>query len=136
MLIVAFQPSIAAQQVDENTLIISTYFQINDDKPIAVKANLIESNAQSYVDLVQVGYENSIYIKSLQTGDNQEVSQVGNQNNYEYYNYYNKENSNLNVNQEGTLNSLQVFGENSLMKDAIINQRSNFKSVIIKNYTN
>jgi len=136
VLVVAFQATIAAQQTDENTLIINTYFQAVSEMPVEKQATLPNTDGQSFVNLVQMGNENSIYIKSLQTGDNQEVSQVGNQNNYEYYNYYNKENSNLNVNQEGTLNSLQVFGENSLMKDATINQRSNFKSVVIKNYTN
>ena len=136
MLIVAFQASVTAQQVDENTLIINTYFQTNDNIPSYEKANLTDSDIQSYVNLVQIGNENGIYIKSLQTGDSQVVNQVGNNNNYEYYNYYSKENSSLNVNQEGTLNSLQVFGENSLMKNAIINQKSDFQGLIIKNYTN
>ena len=136
MLIVAFQATIMAQQTDENTLVINNYFQITNEKPIAKTTALPNSNVQSYVNLVQVGYENNVYINELQTGDNQIINQKGKQNNYEYYNYYSKENSNLNVNQEGTLNSLQVFGENSLMKNAIINQKSSFKSVVIKNYTN
>ncbi len=126
-----------AQQTDENTLAINNYFQVNNENSKVKTTSLQNVNKQtSYVNLVQVGYENSTYIKSLQTGDNQIVNQIGNQNNYEYYNYYSKENSNLQVNQEGTLNSLQIFGENSLMKNAIINQKSNFKSVVIKNYTN
>ena len=41
----------------------------------------------------------------------------------------------MQVNQEGTLNSVQVFGENSLMKDAKINQKSDFKSIVVKNYS-
>ena len=63
------------------------------------------------------------------------MTQAGQKNNYEYYNYYSNENSNMQVNQEGTLNSVQVFGENSLMKDAKINQKSDFKSIVVKNYT-
>lgn len=136
ILIVAFQATIIAQQTDENTFIINEYFQVSNENPVVKNTIFQNLNAQSYANLVQVGNENNVYINSLQTGDSQIVNQVGSKNNYEYYNYYSKENSNLNVTQEGTLNSLQVFGENSLMKDAIINQRSNFKSVVIKNYTN
>lgn len=136
LFIVALPITISAQQTDENTLIINTYFQVANEVAVAKKSTLPNNDIQSYVNLVQAGDENSIYIRSLQTGDSQVVNQTGNQNNYEYYNYYSKENSNLNVNQEGTLNSLQVFGENSLMKDAIINQKSDFKSIVIKNYTN
>ena len=136
ILIIAFQADITAQQTDENTLIINTYFQTVSEMPIEKQATLPNTDTQSYVNLVQTGNENSIYIKSLQTGDNQAVNQTGNENNYEYYNYYSQENSNLQVNQEGTLNSLQIFGENSLMKNATINQKSDFKSIVIKNYTN
>jgi len=127
---------IAAQQTDENTLVINNYFQITNEKPIAKATTLSNSNAQSYVNLVQAGYENNVYINALQTGDNQVINQKGKQNNYEYYNYYSTENSNLNVNQVGNQNSLQIFGENSLMKNAIIIQKSNYKGIVIKNYTN
>jgi hypothetical protein len=124
------------QQTDDNTLVINEYFNVENDNQIAKNSTLQNLNSQSYVQLIQTGNENSIYINSLQKGDNQIVNQVGNQNNYEYYNYYSTENSTIKVNQEGTLNSLQIFGENALMKNAIINQKSKFKSVVIKNYTN
>ena len=136
LLIVISQTSISAQQADDNTLAINNYFQITNNKPIAKPTTLPNTNAQSYVNLVQRGVENKTYINSLQTGDNQAVNQTGNENNYEYYNYYSVENSNLIINQEGNQNSLQLFGENSLMKNAIINQKSSFKSLVIKNYTN
>jgi Ca2+-binding RTX toxin-like protein len=124
------------QQTDDNTLVINEYFNVENDNQIAKNSTLQNLNSQSYVQLIQTGNENSIYVNSLQKGDNQIVNQVGNQNNYEYYNYYSTENSTIKVNQEGTLNSLQIFGENALMKNAIINQKSKFKSVVIKNYTN
>jgi len=131
-------PYLFAQMSDTNTETINQYFQVTQNEEVRTNttSSTINQNKMSYVDIVQTGIENSIYINALQSGDNQIVNQTGSQNNYEYYNYYGKENSNLNVNQEGTLNSLQVFGENSLMKDAVINQKSNFKSVVIKNYTN
>jgi len=136
MMLIAFQTAITAQQTDVNTLAINNYFQIVNDKPITKTTPKPNVNVQSYVNVVQTGNENNTYINSLQTGDEQIISQKGNQNNYEYYNYYSQENSNLIINQEGNQNSLQIFGENSLMKNAIINQKSSFKSVVIKNYTN
>lgn len=125
-----------AQISDKNSIIIDNYFQMTNEKHITEGPRNLDAGVQSYVNVVQIGNKNSTYINSLQTGDSQVVNQTGTQNNYEYYNYYSKENSNLNVNQEGTLNSLQVFGENSLMKNAIINQKSDFQGLIIKNYTN
>ena len=80
--------------------------------------------------------ENDIYINSIQAGDSQDVTQFGNNNDYKYYTFYNKNNTNIVVNQEGNQNSLQIFGENSLMKDATIFQKSNFKSIVIKNFRN
>ena len=83
---------------------------------------------------MQAGRDNSININYLQNGDAQIVNQLGLKNNYEYYNFYSNENSSMQIKQEGNLNSVQVFGENSLMKDAIIYQKGSFKDVIIKNY--
>ena len=136
LLVIFFHTSIFGQQTDENTFVINNYFQVANEKLNIDNTTLSNLNAQSYVNLKQIGNENNTYINSLQAGDNQVVNQVGSQNNYEYYNYYSQENTNMIINQEGNQNSLQIFGENSLMKNATINQKSNFKSVVIKNYTN
>ena len=130
-------PVLMAQISDSNTEAINQYFQVNVNQaesvsPVKQKSSLKEG---SYVEIAQTGTENNVNINSLQTGDEQVVNQTGRKNNYEYYNYYSKENSSMQVNQEGTLNSVQVFGENSLMKDAKINQKSDFKSIVVKNYT-
>jgi len=136
VLIVAFPVVIKAQQTDDTTLAIQNYFQVANENAVAKNTPLPKSDVQSYVNLVQTGNENNTYINSLQAGDEQVGNQKGNQNNYEYYNYYSSENSNMIIHQEGDQNSLQIFGENSLMKNAIINQKSSFKSIVIKNYTN
>ena len=130
-------PVVMAQFSDENTEAINQYFQVNLNQPVQVKiaSPKTDPNMGSYVEIVQTGRDNNININSLQTGDEQMVSQSGQQNNYEYYNYYSNQNSSMQVNQEGNLNSVQVFGENSLMKDARINQKSDFKSIVVKNYS-
>ena len=130
-------PVLMSQISDSNTEVINQYFQVsvNETKSNQTVSDKINHKAGSYVEIVQTGVENNININSLQAGDEQVVTQAGQKNNYEYYNYYSNENSNMQVNQEGTLNSVQVFGENSLMKDAKINQKSDFKSIVVKNYT-
>ena len=130
-------PLLMAQLSDSNTEAITEYFQITQNEKVLSNATRtkIDQNKASYVSIIQTGNENNVKINSLQTGDEQMVSQTGQQNNYEYYNYYSNKNSSMQVNQEGTLNSLQIFGENSLMKDAKINQKSDFKSLVVKNYT-
>ena len=130
-------PVLMAQFSDSNTDAINQYFQVSVNETKVAKTESVKTNpkAGSYVEIVQTGVENNININSLQAGDEQVVTQAGQKNNYEYYNYYSNENSNMQVNQEGTLNSVQVFGENSLMKDAKINQKSDFKSIVVKNYT-
>ena len=128
-----------SQISDSNTDLITKYFQGESVSQTSNSKNLLSTKGQranSYISIVQSGEENSVYVNSLNSGDSQEIDQAGNNNSYEYYNYYSRENSSMQVNQEGTLNSLQVFGENSLMKGATINQKSNFESIVVKNYTN
>ena len=129
--------ALIAQFSDNNTEAINQYFQININQPVQTKSASLptDPNIGSYVEIVQTGKENNIHINSLQNGDEQVVNQTGQKNNYEYYNYYSNENSSMQVNQEGNLNSVQVFGENSLMKDAKINQKSDYKSIVVKNYS-
>ena len=117
---------------------INQYFQVNANQAVQLKLGNPKTDPKkgSYVQIVQKGVENKININSLQTGDEQVVNQMGQKNNYEYFNYYSKENSSMQVNQEGNLNSVQVFGENSLMKDAVINQKSDFNTIVVRNYSN
>ena len=126
---------ISAQQTDENTLAINNYFRNVDDQSTDIQLNQQQNQYNSYVTIVQTGDENEAYINAVQSGDQQVVNQNGNQNSYEYYNYYSQGDSNMIINQEGNQNSLQIYGENSLMKKALINQQSNFQTLIIKNYT-
>ena len=114
-------------------MIIDNYFnafKIQETTPIS-----LPNSANSYVDLQQIGRNNNIYINSVDR-DIQQVKQQGNQNNYENYTYQTNQQSNKSINQEGNLNSLLIFGENSLMKNLIINQKADFQSIVIKNYTN
>lgn len=129
-------PVLMSQMSDRNTEVINQYFQVKMNEPIQTKIVSPQTNSSkgSYAEVIQKGIENSVKINSLQAGDKQVVTQAGQQNNYEYYNYYSNENSSMQVNQKGTLNSVLVFGENSLMKDAKINQKSDFKSIVVKNY--
>jgi hypothetical protein len=124
-----------AQEVDENTFIINQYFQNNQNNYSLINQSVVSSNTETYVNLVQTGYQNNIYLNSLNK-DTQTVHQTGNKNNYENYVNFNNEKTNKIINQEGNLNSLLIFGENSLMKNLMINQKADFQSIVIKNFTN
>jgi hypothetical protein len=125
-----------AQQSNENTFIINQYFQMNKDASSLLE-NKVPANytGQSQDNLVlnQMGSGNQIGIKG-NVNDPQTVSQSGNNNDYQFINYYNSTPSNFNISQQGNANSLQIYGENSLIKNMSIVQKGSFKTLIIKNY--
>ncbi|MBI9041802.1 hypothetical protein [Lutibacter sp.] len=130
---------ITAQQLsDENTYVINQYFQSNKElssklteaKTLSTNSYQVQSNI---VSLNQIGNNNEIDIK--QKGiDAQKVNQLGNNNYYNFINYYNSTPSNFNITQQGNSNSLQIYGENSIIKNIGIIQKSDFNTLIIKNY--
>ena len=83
--------------------------------------------------ITQIGNGNVLKIKA-NLNDYQVVQQIGNNNYYHFSDYYNSQKSNMKVMQEGSSNSLHVFGTNSLSKNIKITQRSNFKSVVVRNF--
>ncbi len=126
-----------AQQTNKDTYIINQYFQLNREAIVNLdNKELISSNniqvQGNYANLKQVGNYNIIDITQNHK-NSQTVSQFGDKNYYNYINYYNNSSSNFNVIQNGNFNSLQIYGENSILKNMNIVQNSNFKTVIIKN---
>ena len=134
LFVFAFMTAVA-QETDENTYIINQYFQNNQNNYSLMNRTAVSNNAETYVNLIQTGYNNNIRLNSLNE-DTQTVHQVGNKNDYENFVYFNKEKTNKTINQEGNMNSLLIFGENSMMKNLIINQKADFQSIVIKNFTN
>jgi hypothetical protein len=126
-----------AQQTDETTYIINKYFQLNKEASLLLENKVPITFANQYqyssVKLNQVGNNNQIDIKSS-INDSQTVSQFGNNNDYQFINYYNNSPSNFNILQQGNSNSLQIYGENSLIKNMSIVQKANFETLVIKNY--
>jgi len=129
--------NIIAQTADENTYIINQYFQSNKEASLVLGSkgldpSILQSKNNSLL-LNQVGNNNQIDIRSS-VNDTQTVGQIGNKNDYQFINYYNNEVSNFNILQQGNSNSVQIYGENSIVKNLGIVQKTNFKTVIIKNY--
>ena len=120
------------QQTDENTYIINQYFKFNNESVSKEVKTFLWSNV-NVVRLNQIGNNNEIDIKE-KGGDSHEIVQKGNNNEFNYLSYYNTTPLNLNILQQGNFNSLQIYGENSLVKNMSIIQKSNFKTLIIKNY--
>ena len=126
-----------AQQTDENTLVINRYFQstgVEDEMIPKETDNLLKP--VSYVNLIQNGDGNAAQILNVQEGDSQSVLQTGNSNNYEFFGNTQSDASKIAVKQSGNFNSLLMFGENTLMQNISIFQKSDFGSIIIRNYKN
>lgn len=130
-----FAVAIQAQENEENTYIISQYFQLAKQGAINnnenVKPTLLQAQ-ENYVQITQVG-NNNVADVTKTTNDVQIIGQAGNNNYYQFINYYNSTPVNLNIQQNGNSNSLQIYGTNSLMKNFGVVQNG-FKTVIIKNY--
>ncbi|WP_372792485.1 hypothetical protein [Lutibacter sp.] len=127
-----------AQQTDENTYIINQYFQLNNESALLENKRTPTTNnnkqeQSNFITLNQIGNNNEIDIKQ-NVADSQTVSQLGNNNYYNFINYYNNTPSNFNIIQQGNANNLQIYGENSIINNISIIQKSDFKTLIIKNY--
>jgi hypothetical protein len=121
---------------DDNTKLINQYFQHKTIAEVEANnkgANLNTNNLGSVVLLKQIGNYNVADIK-VGANDSQTVSQIGKNNYYGFINYYNNAVSNFNILQQGEANSLQIYGQNSLINTISILQTGDFKSLIIKNY--
>ena len=139
VIISLFSLEINAQQTDENTLIINRYFQnINFEQALLEENNSnrefssFDSPNNTELNILQSGDFNLINIKS--TVNNQSVNQLGNYNNYEFISFYGRDDLNLEVQQIGNNNLIQVLGENSIINNMKIIQKSDFKTITITNY--
>jgi len=136
MAICAFSfKSFAQNLTDENTEIINRYFQsttIAQEQPAATPTNVVPTT-QSVVKIRQIGNYNVADV-TVGAGQSQTVNQYGNSNYYSFIKYFNNNPSNFNVLQQGEANSLQIYGQNSLINNISILQKGDFKSLIIKNY--
>ena len=127
-----------AQQVDENTLAINRYFQnINFEESLLTlnnKSTQLNYNTPNNTELniLQSGNFNVINIKS--TENNQNVDQVGDYNSYDFISFYGRTDLNFEVEQVGNNNLIQVLGENSLIDNMKIIQKSDFKTITITNF--
>jgi len=84
------------------------------------------------LNILQSGNYNLINVKT--NSNNQNVGQVGNYNSYEFISYYGRDDLNFEVQQIGSGNFIQVLGENSLINNMKIIQKSNSKTITITNY--
>ncbi len=119
--------------IDENSNLIDSYFQLQTTTTNTPQTTQIQPKSGSDVHLIQTGNYNSAYIIS-NTKNKQVVKQIGDHNNYEYYTYYNSNPTEVNSLQYGDNNDIQIFGQNELAKNISIIQKTNNKTLIIKNY--
>lgn len=127
----------AQQQINKVDFTINQFFQLNNEASLLLNNKIaFNSNRQLQDEAVllnQFGNNNQIEILS-KINKGQTVTQLGNNNDYYFTEYYNNISSNLSIYQYGNANSLQIFGNNSLIKRMSITQKANFETLIIKNY--
>lgn len=123
------------QKKDRETLFIQ---QINlelldkrFDNSKKIDFNRQKENQQLIV--TQLGDGNLLGIKS-DANDFQKIRQQGSNNYYNFIDYYNSRQSNINVLQLGKSNSLHVYGTNSFTDKIEIVQKSDYKSIVIRNF--
>ncbi len=131
-----------AQEITKQEEYVLTQInQLNqNDKSILTNESLknatninYNSTINSTIYFNQTGEANSLSIKS-NLNDSQLINQIGNQNNYTFINYFNSNPSNMSILQQGNNNFLQIYGQNSIIKNLKIVQKSNAKTLIIRNY--
>jgi len=123
---------INAQVEDQNTLLINTYFNLSSTQYFD---SYTPSKTISSEALYILQYGNSNYIDINSTGKSeQKINQIGNYNNFQFIDYYNNTDLSLDIFQGGNNSSIQIFGTNTLMKDLIIKQMANDKTLIINNF--
>ncbi|PID69388.1 MAG: hypothetical protein CR989_02015 [Flavobacteriales bacterium] len=109
----------AQELSDNNSALIAAYFDNS-------------SNVISQTKIFQNGNYNTSFIQTSPK-ENINIYQEGSFNGYFFISAYGKNDFNLNVIQQGKNNSIHIFGENSLMKNATIRQTGTNKDVIITN---
>lgn len=87
----------------------------------------------NYLSVSQVGINNIVEVKNG-TEDQQLINQRGKDNYYSFIDYYNNSPTKMNVFQQGNANALHIYGTNSLMENIKITQKSNYKTILIRNY--
>ncbi|REE80267.1 hypothetical protein BX611_1907 [Lutibacter oceani] len=135
-----FSVKLYAQITDENTFIIHQYFKntITEKAPIIYNDLKIEAalnysiSKNKLLNISQIGTNNYINVKA--NSNIQNINQIGNHNNYEFISYYGKKDSNFEIQQYGNYNLIQVLGENTIINNLKIVQRSDFKTITITNY--
>jgi len=140
LLISVFSFKITAQQTDENTLIINRYFQnITAEQAQLNNVNFTDQEIKNYnavnnaeLNILQSGNYNFVNIQT--TANSQNIGQVGDYNSYEFISYYGRDDLNFEVQQVGRGNFIQVLGENSLINNMKIIQKSDYKTITITNY--
>jgi hypothetical protein len=140
ILLSSFTFQLKAQQIDENTAAINQYFQtINSQVALTDGIAVINSQSSnknlpqnSESNIIQTGNYNYINVKT--NTNNINASQIGNNNSYEFISYYGRNDLNFDILQVGNNNLIQVFGENNIINNMTIIQKSNFKTITITNY--
>jgi len=117
-------------QYFKNTVKHKTRVLNSDLKNVSILNYVISNN--NLLNISQIGNNNHINVKA--NSNIQNINQNGNHNNYEFISYNGKKDLNFEIQQSGNYNLIQVLGENSIIDNLKIVQKSDFKRITITNY--
>lgn len=117
---------------DASLLVLENNINLSSSDLISFRNSSINNNL-NLLSINQVGASNVVDIKKG-ARDSQQVNQYGKDNYYSFMDYYNTAPTNMSVLQQGNANSLQIYGTNSFMKNIKITQKSNYKTIIVRNF--
>ncbi|WP_457616959.1 hypothetical protein [Lutibacter sp.] len=141
LFIIGFSFANVYGQADENTYIINRYFQniSNGQEQLLTSQSLFQQSLTNTdavnaaeLNILQSGNYNAINVET--SGNRLNISQVGENNSYEFITYYGRGDSNFEVQQLGNNNFIQVLGENSIIDNMKILQKSNNQTITVINY--
>jgi len=117
----------AQQLQDDNSALINAYFQ-------QAQAKKTTNTPTAVTHIIQQGNFNFVQA-NLNTSKQQSltVNQQGNQNFAALLSYFSTTPLNLTILQKGNNNGIHIFGENNLIKNAVIRQDANDQHIIISN---
>ncbi len=130
-----FSSTLFAQDFYDNEDFVAHYLELFKNSTATPTPNNPEQIAVPYQEKSVVQQEGIENYTNLQTKSNAiNVKQQGRENFNEFITYYGREDLSIEILQQGVGNSIQIYGENSLINNMKITQKANHQDIIITNH--
>ncbi len=130
-----FSSTLSAQDFYNKEDFVAHYLKLFKNSTATVAPENTEQISVPYQGKSVVQQEGVENYTNLQTKSNAiNVKQQGSENFNEFITYYGREDLSIDILQQGVGNSIQIYGENSLINNVKIVQKANHQNIIITNH--